>query len=404
MAWATPQPSDPKKILSGQSALRLRPKKKSFLETILTIFLLLSFAGCGGGSSESVSPASPVPTPTPAQLARTWEMGFYYTAPRYGDLDMAIENIDRFSTRSEIVMLHEQLPWDLLLDGTTSLDAILDEKEPLISYLTRVEPQGRGLKLFFMADLTNGLDRSAEPPKLVALNRHIWEPEVQQRYQAYVLAFVQRFQPDYIGLTAETNLVRQEADPAVYAAMVQAANATADALTAGGVSTPLLISVQVETAWGLLGDNAPGTYQGLETDLADFAFIDALGLSSYPYFAYAEPEDISDNYYTRLLNGRSLPAMVCEGGWPSVGIATIETSPEKQARYIARHADLLDSISAATAIQTLFTDLDLSSIPPPYPATLPLFSTLGLMRLNGSTFEAKPALTTWDALYARPRN
>jgi hypothetical protein len=97
-----------------------------------------------------------------------------------------------------------------------------------------------------------------------------------------------------------------------------------------------------------------------------------------------------------------MPAMVCEGGWPSAGVAPIISFPQLQARYIAYHADLLDTIQAEAVVQTLFTDIDLTSVPQPYPSNPPLFVTLGLMELNNDDFNAKPALAAWDALFARP--
>ncbi len=351
----------------------------------IAVFLMMMVSGCGGGAS---------PSPPPEQLTRTWQMGFYQVAPRYGDVPAAVQNIDLFSQRAELVVIHEELPWDLLLDGSTPLSTILDAHAVLISYF-----RTKGLKLFFMADLTDGLSRGEEPPKLRAMSRSITETAVQQRYRDYVAGFVQRFQPDYIGLTAETNLVRRAAPATVYAAMVQAANDAANDLTTLGVTTPLLISVQVQTAWGGLG--GAGAYVGIEQDFTDFPFMDMLGLSSYPYFDYAQPEDIPDNYYTRLLNGRTLGTLVAEGGWPSASVGGIVSSPQIQARYITRHADLLDSIQARAMAQTLFTDLELSSIPPPYPANLSLFATLGLMELSGNDFVDKPSLAAWDALYAR---
>jgi hypothetical protein len=269
--------------------------------------------GCSSRSGNGSSGAS-----------RTWKMGFYYTPPRYGNVALAIENIDRFSTRAEIAMLHEELPWGQLLDGTTSMDDILDQKQDLITYL-----RAKGLDIYFMADLTDGLSRSQEPPALRSLGRSITETAVQQRYRDYVLAFVARFSPDGVGLTAETNLVRAAASPSIYAAVVQAANAAAADLQAAGVTTPLSVSVQVETAWGVLGGE--GIYEGIEQDFTDFPFIRTLGLSSYPYFGYAEPEDIPDAYYSRLLNGRSLPVFVSEGAGP--GRAPVPSSLHRVSRH-----------------------------------------------------------------------
>jgi len=74
------------------------------------------------------------------------------------------------------------------------------------------------------------------------------------------------------------------------------------------------------------------------------------------------------------------------------------SSPEMQARYIARQSKLLDGANALAVFQLSFTDLDLGNFPKPVPAILPLFATLGLVDGN---LRPKPALATWDKIFAR---
>ncbi len=345
---------------------------------------LAALQGCGrsGGAGDQ--------SPTPART-RSWDIGFFYTPPRL-DIAAVSQTIDLFSTRSELAVIHEELPWTDLIDGVSADSILDDDKVGLVNYL-----RSNGQRLFFMADLTDGLSRGEEAPQLRQLGRSITESEVRQYYRNYVLSVARKLQPDYIGLAAETNLIRQAADPDVYHAVVQAANDAAADLLAANVVTPLLVSVQVETAWGVLAGSGP--YVGVETDFIDFPFMQIVGLSSYPYFGYAQPEDIPDDYYTRIVNGHSMPVMVCEGGWPSAGVGAIVSSPEKQARYITRHADLLDSIEAEAVAQTLFADIDIDSLTDP-PANLPLFISIGLMDKD---FGVKPALAKWDALFALPK-
>jgi len=366
---------------------RIDMQRRRFLKALAMAPLLASpvfglIHGCGGGSEG--------PGSADTGLTRTWEMGFFFTPPRV-DIAAVLQTIDLFSLRSELAVIHEELPWTDLLNGVSAATILENTKQGLVDYLRL-----QGQRLFFMADLTDGLSRGEEAPQLRQLGRSITEPGVRQVYRDYVLAFAEKFQPEYIGLAAETNLIRQAADPAVYGAVVQAASAAAADLQAASVKTPLLVSVQVETAWGALGGS--GQYAGIETDFIDFPFTQLLGLSSYPYFGYAEPEDLPDEYYSRLLNGRALPAMVCEGGWTSKGVGAISSSPDKQARYIARHAELLDSIDAVAVAQTLFADIDIDSLAAPVPVNLPLFISIGLM---DKSFQSKPALSTWDTLFER---
>lgn len=358
------------------------------LVATLTFFAMIALVGCGNDDDGMTPPPPPEPQ-------RAWDLGFYVTPPRF-DLPIALANIDSLAARAEVVMIHEELPWTDLLAGMTVADILARDKVDLVAYL-----RARGLRLYFVADLTDGLSRGQEPPQLRAAGRSITEPAVQQLYRDYVLGFVQTLRPDVIGLTSETNLVRAAAPDSVYHAMVATCAAAAADLAAAGMTTPLMISVQVETAWGRLLGHGP--YVGIAQDLADFPYIQVLGLSSYPYFGFARPEDMPADYFARLVVGTTLPVMLCEGGWASATVDTIVSSPDEQARYVRRLPELLDQAGARAAVQTLFTDLDLASIPTPFPETLPLFASLGLMELSGDDFVAKPALAAWDSLWARER-
>jgi hypothetical protein len=340
----------------------------------------LPFAACGGAAS----------TPPATAATRTWRMGFSPNPPA-PTVAAVLQGIDTFSPRAELCIVHEELPWTDLLAGM-SPDAILDrDKVALVDHI-----RGKGLELVFMGDLTDGLDRSAEAGRLRALGRSIREPAVQALYRDYLLAVDRRLKPLYLGLAAETNLIRLAA-PALYPAVRATANDTAAALRQAGSSTPLMASVQVDVAWGRL-QGSTTAYTGVETDFADFPFMQALGLSSYPYFGWADPDALPLDYYARLLGGRSLPALVVEGGWASVSGNGISTSPDHQLRYVNRQAQLLDAVQARAWLQLVFADIDLSTWPQPVPANLPLFTSIGF---TDSQFRPKPALAAWDALHGR---
>jgi hypothetical protein len=252
----------------------------------------------------------------------------------------------------------------------------------------------------FTVDPTDGLNRAAEAPELVAAGRSITDTMVQRLYREWVFAVAQKIQPDYLGLAAETNLIRAAAPATVYQAVVTMTNAVAAQIHAASLPSKLYVSIQVETAWGRLS-SPPGPYQGIAQDLADFPFVEALGLSSYPYLAgFADPDAIPLDYYSRIASGTMLPLLVVEGGWPSVSVGTIVSSPEKQARYLARQELLLDSAKATGLFQLTFYDIDLSNNPPPPGSILPLFTHLGLA---DSAMHAKPALAMWDSMFHRVR-
>src|SRR5262245_60955526 len=266
---------------------------------LVVIVALAALASCGGHSR----PTTPYPQPT-----RTWRMGFSAIPPR-PDFASLVATLDLWTRRADAAIVHEGVPWDSLLAGTRADSLVVRQKLGLIQYY-----RSKGLDLVYTIDATNGLDRSAEDPALVAAGRSLQEPAIQALYRAWVVAVDTLLHPEQLGLAAETNLIRAAASAPVYAAVKQVANDAAADVRAHDAAVQLYVSVQVEVAWGALGGG--GAYQGIATDLADFPFVQSLGLSSYPYLGgFAEPESIPADYYSRIAQESGRPVMVVEGGW-----------------------------------------------------------------------------------------
>ena len=358
----------------------LRPDMHTPVRAALTFPRLLAGA-CDSGGGQANDPSA-----TP----RTWAMGFSPTPPVL-TVESVLQGVDAWTPRSEFAVFHEELPWTDLLAGMLPADILLRDKSQLVALLRQ-----RGQRLAFMLDLTDGLSRAEEAPQLRTLGRSLAEPAVQQLARDYALAVATMLEPDLLGLAAETNLIRLAAPAPIYQAVVTTANAIAADLEAATSPAMKFVSVQVETAWGLL---QAGPFVGIEQDLADFPFAQAIGLSSYPYFVFGDPADIPDDYYARVLEPTALPAFVAEGGWSSVDVGGGNGSEEAQARFVGKQAALLDGIGAIAWLHLLFADPDLRSWPQPIPSNLPLFTSIGYAH---SDFAGKPALGAWDQQFARP--
>jgi len=319
-------------------------------------------------------------------------MGFSAIPPRMSTAEV-LTVLDMWTPRADAAIMHISPPWKALLSGITATAAVNANELPLADYY-----RARNLQIVVMVDATDGLNRAAEAPELVELGRSISEPAVQQVYRQFVLALSTMVKPDYLGLAAETNLIRLAAPASLYASLKQMVNAAANDLQLVGSSAKRYVSVQVDVAWGWGQNNV---YKGVEQDFADFPFMRALGLSSYPYFVYADPDEVRLDYYSRLPNGRSLPLMVVEGGWASGSAGAIVSSTEEQVRYLRRQARMLDSARASAVFQLTFTDLDIPSLNLPPGSILPLFATLGIVDAN---LRPKAALAIWDSLFAIRRS
>lgn len=343
----------------------------------------LTLAGCAAATSPGPDPAA----------ARTYRMGFSALPPRLTTASV-LATIEAWRAHADIALITQEVPWkSLLADTAARLLVLRDQKELVDLY------RSRGLPVIVQLDVTNGLARDRESDHLVQLGRSIAEPAVQAKYREYLAAIDTILRPDYLGLAMETNLVRAIAPPSLYAALREMVNAGAAELAARGSPARRFVSVQVETAWGRLP--GPGQYVGIAADRADFPFIQAIGLSSYPYLGgFSEPEDVPLEYYARIGDGGpALPMLVVEGGWSSASVSGVPSTPDRQARWIRRQMQLADRAALTAVTQITFTDLDLSAYGLPPESILPLFAHLGLV---DTELRAKPALAEWNLSFARP--
>ena len=339
--------------------------------------VVLLLLACGSSSEPNTPPGEPV---------REFMMGFSAIPPRM-DTTLLLPTLNLAVQHSDAGLIQLSIPWAILLADTAAATEVRLVRLPLVNFY-----RASGMRIVVALDVTNGLDRSQEDPVLVGLGRSITDTAIQRHYREYVQAVDSILHPDYMSLAAETNLIRAAAPAPVYNAVVTMVNAAAAELRARNTLTLLMVSVQVETAWGRF--QGTNTFIGIAQDRTDFPFLDALGLSSYPYLGgFTQPEAIPDDYFGRLVQSAPLPVLILEGGWPSVSVAGIASSPALQARYIRRQGELLSAMNAKGLFQITFTDLHPTIIPPG--SSLTLFATLGLV---DTALQAKPALATWDSI------
>ena len=363
--------------MNGPFATRAGARGRALLLALATLAVA---AGC----SSSTKPGGTIPA------ARSYRMGFSGIPPR-NDFAIAVAAINMWIPRADAAIFHSEAPWESLLADVPPETLVVREMLPLAQYY-----RAHGLQLVVMVDPTNGLNRASDANGLVAAGRSLTEPAMQQLLRTWVVAVDTLLSPDYLGLAAETNLIRAIAPASLYDAVrVVASDAAAD-VRAVDPAVRLFSSVQVEVAWGVL---VGGVYEGVDQDRADFPFHDMLGLSSYPYFSWPHPDSLPADYYARLVETNPIPTMIIEGGWSSQQVVPWPTSPAVQAAYIRRQSELLDEAGCIGAFQLTFTDLDTTAIPLPPGVSLAPFAHLGLVDVN---LVPKPALEAWDATFRRP--
>lgn len=292
---------------------------------------------------------------------------------------------------SEMAIVQNAVPWEPLLAGAP-MDSLIQDQAQLTDLLA-----SKGLDLIYLVDPLDGLDRTREADNLLALGRSILEPEIRQLHDEWVRQITARVRPAYMGLASEINTLAALGDPVLYAEILSMINALAPQVRQISPGTQVFVSFQVDQANGRLGSTG-----GIDHfALIDQFDIDALGLSSYPVFAFNDPSEVPDDYFTSFDNATDLPLLMVEGGWSSVDVPWSTGTPQKQADFFTRFETLLDGVNAVAWVMLTFTDLDIDSfgLTPERALTLSNFAHMGIM---DTELRRKPSYAEWERIFGRP--
>lgn len=174
--------------------------------------------------------------------------------------------------------------------------------------------------------------------------------EARQLFRQMLVEFAAQYQPPYLFLGNESDGY-YIANPADYARWLEFYNEAYDAVKAVSASTRIGPIFQYERMAGL-GIFAQWTqphWGALEEH--DFAKIDVVGITLYPFFSFATPEEIPDNYLAALLSHTGgKPIAVTETGWPAENLgleAPWEQSADAQVRYVDTLARISNGMNLA---------------------------------------------------------
>lgn len=200
--------------------------------------------------------------------------------------------------------------------------------------------------------------------------------------------FAATWQPRYLALGLEVDRLA-ESDPAGYAAYVELFASAADAVHAASPDTKVFPVFQLERTAGQRGGLFGGTDDPATNNWAlldDFPAADLIGISTYPFLVYHDPEDVPADHVARAREHTDRPLLVVESGWPAqLSAPGWDSTPEEQARAVDRLAVLADEAEVVGWVWSFLTDQE---VPEP-------FEHLGLLDAAGVE---RPAWSTWRAL------
>lgn len=202
-----------------------------------------------------------------------------------------------------------------------------------------------------------------------------------QTYRSRTLAFVEEYQPKYLGLGIEINGLYVKS-PADFEKYVPFYNEVYDAVKESSPDTQVFTVFQLELMKGL-------TMWEIEEHEAHWHLIDSVksdiaAFTTYPGLFYRDPSDIPEDHYTEILSHTTKPIAFTEIGWHSEASPQgWESSEQEQAEFVDTFFRLTQDLDVKIAIWSFMYD----------PEIIEPFRSMGLRRDDGT---ARPAWNVWS--------
>jgi len=203
--------------------------------------------------------------------------------------------------------------------------------------------------------------------------------ETRDAYRTMVTQFARTYQPPYLFLGNETNAYHRTHTTPEWDQWLSEYVACYDSVKIVSPNTMVFTTFQYEMLQGVgrhNGWNFTADWQSVD-DMIGWNRLDALGLTSYPYFEYDTPDDIPDDYYDAIAVHWTGPVIFTEIGWLGGPSAPYAGSEHDQARFIGRFFELSNDLPLRYVVWLFLHDWDGQ-------LGLPAFRNIGLRRNDGT--------------------
>lgn len=336
----------------------------------------------GTPSGQAEAEASTVSTIGP----RSFAMGFSDVPAESSPAGLE-DAYRRAGDHGELVLIQRAPAWSSFLAGSEPEQALIDTMRNELALAELYE-----LEFYLAIDPTNPIDRgemAALPPALEG--RDFTDQAVRDAYIGYVRYIAENYQPSYLALAVEVNLLFDQ-DAANYDAFLDVYTEAYAVAEEASPDSAVFVTFQYEELLGLPplgGDHDP------HWDLIDdFAPLDILALSSYPGFSFDEADSIPAGYYDQTREHSDLPIAIAEMGFSSNSGENVAGGEDSQRLFLER------VLVSASALDMAFVVWFLS-VDPSYDLAVPFdeLATVGLVTADGTE---KPAWVAWATHAARP--
>lgn len=270
---------------------------------------------------------------TPAGPPRTVRLGFS-TLPPDRTTASYTEAFATAAQYGDIVLIQRTPPWEDFLPGGEVSSATEQETRFERALLN----QYSGLQRFFAIDPTDSAlqrGRVANLPAGIDPQAGFTDPRLRQAFIAYVKYVISNYEPDYLALGPEINMLA-ERNPKQFEAFTSLYREAYVVAKAASPKTLVFPTFQLEDLLGTFGTAHPARWEVLDPFRGQ---MDLLAISTYPYLReLRSASDLPPDYYSQLKDHWAGDVMVAETGYPSApvdGAANVGTEDD-QRDFLAR--------------------------------------------------------------------
>ncbi|MEW5939576.1 MAG: hypothetical protein AB1750_07945, partial [Chloroflexota bacterium] len=350
---------------------------------------------------------TPIPAPPLQAVSRPFHMGFTRWPPEATADGIARMNVF-LEQRGDLTAIHFDggVPWNEALRGAPLPASVMNEwraardaipaSHKLYVAITPINNSRDGLAPYWGASQNQPLPRP--------WNRYAFDNTyVKKAYLNYARRVAEYFQPDYLAIGIEVNVVQVNASRS-WPAYKRLQQYVYTSLKRQYPGLPVFVTFTVNHMNGLDGGNAATQKKEIQALLP---FTDLMALSAYPYgWAYqsGKADPIPENYFDVALSFGK-PVAVAESGAPSDSFSAYgrdyEFTEEYQAQWIQFLLQQADARQFEFVVNWTGIDFDkLLAILPEELRELSMFWVYdGLERSDGC---AKQSLPIWDQRLALP--
>lgn len=289
----------------------------------------------------------------------------------------------------ELILVQRPPAWEEFTEGGTT------------SSETNATTQGEktlaaenGLQFMVAIDVLDPSTRSAVAVPEAWPERSFADEVVREAYLGYVEYMAKNYQPRYMALAVEVNLLYEQ-DREEFEAFLPVYREAYDRVKRASPDTSAFVSFQYEELLGKVPWKKEHEPRWELMTLFD-PQLDAFAISTYPSFVYPSVEDVPVDYYTQIRDHTTLPVVIAEAGFSSAtGPDGVNSGTEgDQARFVTALLADAEAIYASAVIWFAGAD-------PLFTSDLPidLFRSIGLWRSDGTP---KLAVGSWQAVASRP--